>query len=46
MGSGARGSNELFISDLQEPEFDLLFAYFSEDAELDTNKFQCLTINH
>lgn len=34
VGSGATGSNEFFISDLQEQEFDLLFAHFREEADL------------
>ena len=33
-GSGARGSDECLIVDLQEHEFELLFAHFREDAEL------------
>ncbi len=35
-GSGARGSDECLIVDLQEHEFELLFAHFREDAELKT----------
>jgi hypothetical protein len=33
-GSGARGSHECLILDLQEEEFDLLFAHFRDDQEL------------
>lgn len=35
-GSAARGSDECLILDLQEREFELLFAHFREDAELKT----------
>jgi hypothetical protein len=36
VGSCPRGSDECLIVDLQEHEFELLFAHFREDAELKT----------
>jgi hypothetical protein len=36
VGSGAKGSEECLIVDLQEQEFELLFAHFREDPELKT----------